>query len=1121
MRRFRVVSLVALGVIVIGLGSVAFAMKEQPRPIEPPDYAVGRLPVSGPFVILQQGDTAWVQVHGDTTHCPGDPLEGHGGEAVGGPTGAETWCLQDAVWPEDFDPTTNGEQVTVSDTCGTLAPWITKCFKTVDVRGLPSQTGINFWHLTGYMGVNGGEVYNGDSCLWCGSDSLWKDKDTGVESPVECNTWAKGKKPGYGNQWHCVVQLDMVGWTTVGNCTLSFDPRYDLECAYDYFYVDYFDGSEWQNLAVFNGSSNSDLSVCGDPAKPNPDYWGFGDTGQPNTADWVTRTVGGQPAFFAEIPGSAIPDNPKFRWRSTTDGAWSDADGRGDTDGHSFIDNVLVQADGNVYVEDFEGETYAGLAAQGWSFPNPDGVLQAWHQEHDPDRPYEGNDGDVQTTCTLDSSVVWRARPSQGYAAGQPWRNGWFYKLKSPKVKIPAGDAGTGCVVQYDDYMCALDYTCDYTDTHVRFYNTTYNTWCPWINIDGYILYGGCFFWNFDTEEDVTQFYGGTADSMQFSWAMLDVSSPGDFCEGKHKWSDHIVDNISIGFYDGTATQFRARSIDLLQDTYHDSLCAFNSLFAPSTYESDSLDKYAVPPETPPIPKGQQLYVEIGDKNLIQEIRLYGSDDAGQTWIYNTMTLAQAADPDNPALGGEYYGNFCPSDFGLARWVRGTEIFYYVRVEDQIGSIEYWPGDADPGDPDHTGTREDYFTFSIMPMYPVDYDGTRILLVDGYGRNNYDYSECMAQTDEVTALENIYEQTLADAGYCFDKYDISGAGSNVHIHPVEFTQQYPPPAGGLMYDAVVWFTGPYFSNYLFDKEAQLALKAYMNQGGKIVLAGDRIAYNMFVVGEDSLGGEFGNGIMGCEYIEEMEGAFDKPYIYLEAAETVYVFGGPVPIPMDSLLIYRECPYLKDMSYVVASSQPDTGYTAQSLLYVLNPAATADPSDGAIYVEKPIEGGQCVFVDFDFSAFATHQASDCDGSHAAGTPAYNPGYYYGRVDLMRTILEDLFNLSPPFPGGGGGHSGDPKVTQFRWALGQNMPNPVATTTEIRFEVARTSDMSIKVYNAMGQLVRTLKDGRVQPGRYSVHWDGTNSSGEKVSSGVYFYKMEAGKQFLATKKMLIVK
>jgi hypothetical protein len=104
MRRFRAVSIVAVGVLVLGLASVALGMKEQPRPIDPPDYAVGRVEAAGPFVILQQGDTTWVTPYANELACPGDSLEGHGGEAVGGPDGSETWCFQ------------NGP----GDTCGTV-----------------------------------------------------------------------------------------------------------------------------------------------------------------------------------------------------------------------------------------------------------------------------------------------------------------------------------------------------------------------------------------------------------------------------------------------------------------------------------------------------------------------------------------------------------------------------------------------------------------------------------------------------------------------------------------------------------------------------------------------------------------------------------------------------------------------------------------------------------------------------------------------------------------------------------------------------------------------------------------------------------------------------------------
>jgi hypothetical protein len=1107
MRKFRAVAIVAVGVLVIGLASVALGMKEQPRPLPPPDFAGGRLQLSGPFVILQQGDTSWVQVYSDTTHCPGDPNGLHGGEGTGGPTGAETWCFEGGVVP--------GFTLGSSDTCGELTPWDTHCFDHVDVRELPSQTGINFWHLDTYRTDEA--LYCGDYALWCGSDSIWID---GL--PVECNIWAKGKKPGYGDQWNCMAQLSLgVDFKTENGCTLYFDPRYDTECKYDYFYVDVYDGTDWVTLATFNGSSNSDTLICGDPSKPNPDWWKFGDTGQPigdevGVSYWVPRDPPGEPAFKRIITPDTllVTEAPQFRWRFTSDGAWSDADGRGNTDGACFIDNIEVRGDGwqspdpdNNFTEDFEHNSYAVLAANGWTFPNPDPVGQMWHLVEDIDPPYEGTGDGPRTTCDRDSSWQWRARPEQGYKSGTAWRNGWFYRLLSPVFPVDT----SGCVVQYDQYMYILEYTCDYTDTKVRFYNgPPQNKWCPWNNIDGFILYGGGFFWNLDREEDVTLFYGPDADSMQFCWDIMDVSSPGDFCRGKHKKTDNVVDNVSVGWFDGNATIFQTRVIDLLQDTFHDSLCAYNSGF--DTYDIDTLKYYRGPPYVNKPKRGQQLYLTVVDKNDVDEVLLYGSIDEGATWQNIVMTRDTDMDPNNPNLGGDYYGTLCPDLFGLPLWPVGAEVWYYVRCEDGLGLFDFFPSDANPNDPDHEGTRENYFTFSILPMFPGDYTGTKILLVDGYGRRNYNYAECMAASDNIEPLEDMYEQTLIDAGYCYDKYDISGAGSNVHIHPLKYTS----------YDAVVWFCGPYFSNYLFDAEAQRAMRAYMNAGGKIALFGDRIAYNMAVVGEDSLDGEFLNGIMGCNYQAEMEPSFDKPWVYLEAAPSVEVFEQTVPINMDSLLVYRQCPYLKDMSYVLTSSAPDTGYLAQPLLYMLNPQVEYDPADGAIYVEKPDEGGQCVFVNYDLCAFATHTRTYCDGSvdWDDPPPAYLPGAYFGRVELMRSILDDIFGLIPPFPGGGGGMSDIPKKTAFRWALTQNRPNPCVRSTEIRFEVARASRVSIKVYNALGQLVRTLENKRLEPGRYSVKWDGTNQLGRKVSSGVYFYKMDANK-FSATKKMLVVK
>jgi hypothetical protein len=264
-------------------------------------------------------------------------------------------------------------------------------------------------------------------------------------------------------------------------------------------------------------------------------------------------------------------------------------------------------------------------------------------------------------------------------------------------------------------------------------------------------------------------------------------------------------------------------------------------------------------------------------------------------------------------------------------------------------------------------------------------------------------------------------------------------------------------------------------------------------------------------------------VLGCNYEGEMESAFDKPYVYVRAESAVSVFGTPViinPGHLDSLVLYRECPYARAMSYVTADTSYHAHYSAQPLLTVLNPDPAYIPAHAGVYVERGTasEKGQCVFLNFDISAMVNHETSYCDGSTPEPAPAFDPGVYDGRVELMRTILEEIFGL----PSGGDGTGGRADIVPgktHRWALGQNTPNPCVTGAWIAFEVARTSNVSIKVYNARGQLVRTLKHGRMSAGRHSVHWDAANASGDRVSSGVYFYKMEAG-DFTATRKMLVV-
>ena len=80
--------------------------------------------------------------------------------------------------------------------------------------------------------------------------------------------------------------------------------------------------------------------------------------------------------------------------------------------------------------------------------------------------------------------------------------------------------------------------------------------------------------------------------------------------------------------------------------------------------------------------------------------------------------------------------------------------------------------------------------------------------------------------------------------------------------------------------------------------------------------------------------------------------------------------------------------------------------------------------------------------------------------------------------------------------------------YDFELANNYPNPFNGQTCLRFSMARTIEMELTVYSMSGQVVRILQQGLVAPGEYSVIWDGRNSSGENVSSGVYWAVLSAG-------------
>ncbi len=105
----------------------------------------------------------------------------------------------------------------------------------------------------------------------------------------------------------------------------------------------------------------------------------------------------------------------------------------------------------------------------------------------------------------------------------------------------------------------------------------------------------------------------------------------------------------------------------------------------------------------------------------------------------------------------------------------------------------------------------------------------------------------------------------------------------------------------------------------------------------------------------------------------------------------------------------------------------------------------------------------------------------------------------------------------------GVTGNPGKNTFNYFLAQNAPNPFGHSgTSISYQVGGSGSVpvSLKIYNIAGQLVKTLVNDHKTPGRYNAAWDGRSDKDQKVSAGIYIYRLQAGEKNI-TKKMVLIK
>lgn len=104
-------------------------------------------------------------------------------------------------------------------------------------------------------------------------------------------------------------------------------------------------------------------------------------------------------------------------------------------------------------------------------------------------------------------------------------------------------------------------------------------------------------------------------------------------------------------------------------------------------------------------------------------------------------------------------------------------------------------------------------------------------------------------------------------------------------------------------------------------------------------------------------------------------------------------------------------------------------------------------------------------------------------------------------------------------------GQNSVLPIHFRLLPNYPNPFNPETNIEFRIPQIRGeadfglVNLTVFDLQGGEVKTLMRRKLTPGVYQVHWDGTNEGGQKVASGIYLYRLQAGTFFQARKMLLV--
>jgi len=449
---------------------------------------------------------------------------------------------------------------------------------------------------------------------------------------------------------------------------------------------------------------------------------------------------------------------------------------------------------------------------------------------------------------------------------------------------------------------------------------------------------------------------------------------------------------------------------------------------------------------------------------------LFFSSDSGETFETVAMT----------AVGDVYTADI--TEVAERQW-----LFYYIEAADAGADSVTYP-DA------NTPALEFYYYLpSVADVLFVDD-------TEGYGGYFNDfYTEALDSNDVVYDFYEIYDFGLPD--------ETVFATAN--------------------YSTIIW-NGEYEeASPSFDwATAKNPLAAFIDAGGDLLMTGDEALANGY--GWPGFVGEFEAGDVGLDFFglvsawsdgnpaDSLVGVADDPITGAFAALDKIPYAPPFGLDdfADNLVIGLD-------TTAVIGTMYDTTY-AENGDTIIATYDTLDIATKAWYGTRYNSGThKAIFIPLYFSGFdSTTRITLMDNALVwldTGTVVGVAGII-GPEQLLDIIGVELVSLDTfAVPPASIAERGSELPTEF--AVKSNYPNPFNPSTIISFDIAEADHVTLRIYNLLGQEVATLHDVFTVPGRYRVVWNATNAAGQKLPSGIYFYRVVSGKNS-GTGKMVLL-